>query len=679
MTATYDLSSVTDLNRVRFHTGDTNVSAARWTDEEITYAVSAAGSWQGAVILLLTSLQAKLASTPDYQADWLTESPSKAAASLDRLIKAKRRELGVSDVSATATHQWRPDTAQTEAPYSDVYPLTTGYSTTAGSSGGSGGGSGSVTSIAITVPAGLFIATGSPVTTDGTIAINLISQSANHVFAAPNGVSGTPAFRALVAADLPDLSGTYAALSHSHAASAITSGTFDAVRIPDLSATYALAGHLHAGVYAPASHGHAAGDVTSGQMALARGGTGADLSATGAGFLKQASTGAAVTVAALADTDIPSLDATKIGSGTFDVARVPWATATDIGGMSRPAIYAGAINMTGSITHNSGLLSLNAASGYQVQMYAGATLVADVSATAATFPEPLAVNVSSSDTNTVRTLATLSHAISGVAAAGLGGGLLYQIEDAGGTLRDAASIETLWTTATGGGTSAMDIYLLDAGTKTKSVQLKPTGIVFPSASHKITMAAGAVGTLVEEPNYNMAIKKYYGSWSMSPATISATSKANPAVTINNTSNGHIDSNNSTLELLMFAAGSSSRSYSTSFVAQTKYYANFNTGPSEPVLIERYGFLPNTTSTTWSPWRDWKMTSYGGTQTIMRIELDNTDARIKLLGDVQIGAGKRFAFGDPTVNGTWGFSTSGNDLLIERLESSAWVEKGRFTA
>ncbi|MBS1875406.1 MAG: hypothetical protein JSU00_19490 [Acidobacteria bacterium] len=56
---------------------------------------------------------------------------------------------------------------------------------------------------------------------------------------------------------------------------------------------------------APLSHTHAAADVASGTLALPRGGTAADLSATGPGFLKQASAGAAVTVAALATGDLP--------------------------------------------------------------------------------------------------------------------------------------------------------------------------------------------------------------------------------------------------------------------------------------------------------------------------------------------------------------------------------------
>jgi hypothetical protein len=67
---------------------------------------------------------------------------------------------------------------------------------------------GTVTSVGLSLPA-IFTVTGSPVTSSGTLTATLASQSANHVLAAPNGTSGTPAFRALAAADIPDLSATY--------------------------------------------------------------------------------------------------------------------------------------------------------------------------------------------------------------------------------------------------------------------------------------------------------------------------------------------------------------------------------------------------------------------------------------------------------------------------------------
>jgi len=78
-----------------------------------------------------------------------------------------------------------------------IHPPQTGQS-------GGGGGSGTVTSVNITVPSFLSVA-GCPITVSGTCAISLTSQSANLVFASPNGSSGAPTFRQLVAADIPTL------------------------------------------------------------------------------------------------------------------------------------------------------------------------------------------------------------------------------------------------------------------------------------------------------------------------------------------------------------------------------------------------------------------------------------------------------------------------------------------
>lgn len=74
-------------------------------------------------------------------------------------------------------------------------------------------GAGTVTSVALTVPSILSVA-GSPITSSGTLAVTLATQTANLVFASPgSGGAATPTFRALVTADLPatsagNLSGT---------------------------------------------------------------------------------------------------------------------------------------------------------------------------------------------------------------------------------------------------------------------------------------------------------------------------------------------------------------------------------------------------------------------------------------------------------------------------------------
>lgn len=82
-------------------------------------------------------------------------------------------------------------------------PKLGGFFKLGGSGSGGSGGSGTVTSVAATVPSG-FSVSGSPITTDGTLAITLDAQSGNKVLASPsNGSSGTPGFRVLVNADIP--------------------------------------------------------------------------------------------------------------------------------------------------------------------------------------------------------------------------------------------------------------------------------------------------------------------------------------------------------------------------------------------------------------------------------------------------------------------------------------------
>jgi len=76
---------------------------------------------------------------------------------------------------------------------------------TINATGGGGGGGGTVTSVGLSLPA-LFTVTGSPVTTSGTLTATLAAQSANLVLAGPaTGTAAAPAFRSLVADDIPTI------------------------------------------------------------------------------------------------------------------------------------------------------------------------------------------------------------------------------------------------------------------------------------------------------------------------------------------------------------------------------------------------------------------------------------------------------------------------------------------
>lgn len=73
---------------------------------------------------------------------------------------------------------------------------------------------GTVTSVSLAAPA-IFTVSGSPVTGVGTLTLTLASQNQNLLLASPDGLAGTPAFRAMVGNDLPNAgsAGTYGSAS----------------------------------------------------------------------------------------------------------------------------------------------------------------------------------------------------------------------------------------------------------------------------------------------------------------------------------------------------------------------------------------------------------------------------------------------------------------------------------
>lgn len=165
-------------------------------------------------------------------------------------------------------------------------------------------GLGTVTSVAMSVPSFLSVA-GSPVTTSGTLAVSLATQSANQLFAGPtNGAAATPTFRAIVNADIAS------------AGAALT-------KVDDTNVTLTLGGAASAALVNAAS-------LTlgwTGTLGLARGGTNANLSATGgtSQVLKQVTAGAAITVGQLAASDLSN---GVTGSGAVVLAVSPALTGT---------------------------------------------------------------------------------------------------------------------------------------------------------------------------------------------------------------------------------------------------------------------------------------------------------------------------------------------------------------
>lgn len=73
----------------------------------------------------------------------------------------------------------------------------------------SGSPTGSVSLVGLSMPSSIYNVANSPITTSGTIAVSFKNQSQNLVLASPDGLTGQPSFRSLVANDIPDLSGKY--------------------------------------------------------------------------------------------------------------------------------------------------------------------------------------------------------------------------------------------------------------------------------------------------------------------------------------------------------------------------------------------------------------------------------------------------------------------------------------
>lgn len=127
---------------------------------------------------------------------------------------------------------------------------------------------GTVTSVALTAPSILSV-TGSPVTTTGTLALSLATQSANAVWAGPtSGLAAAPTFRSLVAADIPSLSYvTSVGLSlpgiFSVSGSPVTSSGTLSASLATQSANLVWAGPSSGAAAAPTFRSLALGDLPS--------------------------------------------------------------------------------------------------------------------------------------------------------------------------------------------------------------------------------------------------------------------------------------------------------------------------------------------------------------------------------------------------------------------------------
>ncbi len=116
MTFTYNTSIVTDITRVRYHTGDTVEAAAIFSDEDITFVISEEGGYQAAVISCLQHLIARISAEPDMTADWLKIDLGRSLEGYQALLTEKRRAFDIAAITATSKPVYRADSKQTSAP-----------------------------------------------------------------------------------------------------------------------------------------------------------------------------------------------------------------------------------------------------------------------------------------------------------------------------------------------------------------------------------------------------------------------------------------------------------------------------------------------------------------------------------------------------------------------------------
>jgi hypothetical protein len=106
-----------------------------------------------------------------------------------------------------------------------------------GITNGGGGGSGTVTTVSVSGFSPLFTTAVATPTTTPSVSFSGMSQSGNLVFASPNGSSGVPGFRALVAADLPGGGGTVSTFSSGNLSPLFTTLVATPTTTPALSFT----------------------------------------------------------------------------------------------------------------------------------------------------------------------------------------------------------------------------------------------------------------------------------------------------------------------------------------------------------------------------------------------------------------------------------------------------------
>lgn len=260
--------------------GASNLSGTNTGDQTITLTGDVTGSGTGSFATTLASGIAvnKLAAQTVSKAakfdgsGFLTASTA-SAASLDALSGTNTGDQTITltgDVTGSGTSSFATTLANT-AVTPNTYTLATitvdSKGRITGASNGSAG-AGTVTSVAMTVPGVLYSIGGSPITTSGTLALALLTQTANTVFAGPtSGGAATPTMRALVGADLPNPSSS--TLGGVQSKAAVTSNFLTSISTSGVPAAAQPAFTDISGSVAAAQMPALTGDVTTSAGAVA--------------------------------------------------------------------------------------------------------------------------------------------------------------------------------------------------------------------------------------------------------------------------------------------------------------------------------------------------------------------------------------------------------------------------
>ena len=389
------------------------------------------------------------------------------------------------------------------------YVLTSNGATSAPTWQAAASGSGTVTSVAMTVPSILSV-TPSSITTSGTFAITLATETANTVFAGPtSGGATTPTFRSLVSADIPNNAANTSGSSGSFTGSLVgdITGTQGATV---LSATTNSTLTTLSGL-TTASSLASIGTITTGvwngtTIAIAHGGTGQTTAAAAFSALSPVTTTGDLIYSSSGTTN-SRLAIGSSGNVLTVVSGVPAWSSAGSGSVTSVALADGSTTpiytISGSPVTTSGTLtfSLNGQSANHI--FAGPTTG---TAAVPTFRSLVSADIPNNAANTSGTAAGLSATL----VIGSGGTGVTSVTttptasafagwDANSNLSASNFIDGFTTTATAGTTTTLTVASTEmqyfTGSTTQTVKLPVTGTLIAGQSFTIVNTSSGVVTV----------------------------------------------------------------------------------------------------------------------------------------------------------------------------------------